>query len=141
MILAIGSDHRGFALKQHLISTLTHYQWQDYGAYDEQRSDYPPYAFAVSKAITSGQAQRGVLICGSGIGMSIAANRVQGIYAALSWNEESARIARLHDGANVLVLPSDFVTYDQACRMVEVWLSTDFLGGRYQDRLEDIDRT
>lgn len=139
MIIAIGSDHRGFALKTHLMKAFSEHQWLDVGAYGEERSDYPKFAFEVGQEIHEGRAERGVLICGSGIGMSIAANRVRGIYAALCWNEQVAQLAREHDGANVLVLPSDFISSDQAVAMLKAWLQANFRGGRYQQRLECID--
>ncbi len=139
MIIAIGSDHRGFDLKSYVIQVLPEHEWLDVGAHDAQRSDYPKFAFSVCQELMEGRAQRGILICGSGIGMSIAANRVRGIYAALCWNEEVARVAREHDGANVLVIPSDFVTPDLAKLMVIAWLKGTFLGGRHQERLESID--
>lgn len=139
MIIAIGSDHRGLDLKMYLQQVFPEHEWLDVGAHDAQRSDYPGFAFDVCQELIEGRAERGILICGSGIGMSIAANRVRGIYAALCWNEEIARLACEHDGANVLVLPSDFITPEQAKAMVVAWLNATFRGGRYQERLERID--
>lgn len=139
MIIAIGSDHRGFDLKSYLIQMFPEHEWLDVGAHDAQRSDYPRFAFDVCQELMEGRAERGILLCGSGIGMSIAANRVRGIYAALCWNEDVARLATEHDGANILVLPSDFVIPEQARAMVIAWLTAEFRGGRYQERLESID--
>jgi RpiB/LacA/LacB family sugar-phosphate isomerase len=138
--LSIGSDHRGFAHKQHIIAALSHLAWDDEGAYTVERSDYPVFAQKVCRALRDGRANQGILICGSGIGMAIAANRFPGIYAALCWNVEVARIAKEDDGSNVLVLPSDFVTLDQAVAMVEAWYHAKFKAGRYQGRLSMIDR-
>ncbi len=139
MIIAIGSDHRGYDLKKYLIEALPEHEWLDEGCYDTQKTDYPTFAFKVCEALKAERAERGVLICCSGIGMSIAANRLRGIYAALCWNEELARLACEHDGANVLVLPADFVSHEHARLMVNAWLNAEFLGGRYQERLESID--
>ena len=139
MILAIGSDHRGYALKTYLQKALPQHQWLDVGAHHEQRSDYPDFATQVCQALLQGDVERGILICGSGIGMAIAANRMPGIYAALCWNEVVARLASEHDGANILVLPSDFVTHEQALAIVQAWLGATFRGGRYQERLDRID--
>lgn len=139
MKISIGADHRGFALKKHLIDTLADYTWHDAGTFDDQRTDYPIFARKVCNDVSSGLASAGVLICGSGIGMAIAANRYKGIYAALCWNVAIAQVARQDDGSNLLVLPSDFVTPDQAVEMFEVWIGASFKGGRYQHRLDMID--
>ncbi len=139
MKISIGADHRGYHLKQELISKLTGYAWVDRGTTSIERTDYPLFARHVCKDLTDGAVEFGVLICGSGIGMSVAANRARKIYAALCWNEEITKIARSHDGANILVLPSDFISTDLALRLVEVFVSTSFLGERYQQRLSMID--
>jgi len=140
MKISIGADHRGFTLKKKLIDTLVDYTWHDAGAFDDQRTDYPIFARKVCNDISSGLASVGVLICGSGIGMAIAANRYKGIYAALCWNVAIAQVARQDDGSNLLVLPSDFVTPEQAVEMFKVWIGASFKGGRYQQRLDMIDR-
>lgn len=140
MKIAIGSDHRGYQLKSYLMQIFSEYIWLDEGSFDEQRTDYPAYAFKVCGVMQAGSVDHGILICGSGIGMAIAANRVRGIYAALCWNEAVAKVARAHDGANVLVLPADFITLEQAAAITKVWLNTTFLGGRYQERLTLIDQ-
>lgn len=140
MNIVIGADHRGFALKEHIKAFLSRYQWYDVGTSDAQRTDYPLYAQKACDYILQGRAERGVLICGSGIGMAIAANRYKGIYAGLCWNDTIARIAHEDDGTNVLVLPSDFLSEDDAVRLVLVWLNAPFKGGRYQDRLDMVDK-
>jgi len=146
MKIAIGADHKGYELKKKLIEHFGqddgqdgHYQWLDVGADSDQRTDYPIFAKKVCDAITSGQAQLGVLICGSGIGMSIAANRVKHIYAALCWNELVASAARQDDGANVLVLPANYVSFEQSIAIFNAWVNTKFKGGRYKDRLDMVD--
>jgi ribose 5-phosphate isomerase B len=140
MKLTIGSDHRGHALKKYLIESLPEVDWFDVGTDSESRVDYPEFAHKVCSEVISGSTDdRGILICGSGIGMSIAANRFPGIYAALCWDKDIAQVARMHDLANVLVLPADFISYEDSLSIVEHWLKTDFLGGRYQSRLDMID--
>lgn len=144
MKIAIGTDHRGFHMKLLLKEQLRTFkeqpiEWLDAGCFTAQRCDYPEFAVKVCQEVLKGTADCGVLICGSGVGMSIAANRFSGIYAALVWHEETAKLAKEHDGANVLVLPSDFVSTHDALAMVRAWLNASFLGGRYQARLTMID--
>jgi ribose 5-phosphate isomerase B len=143
LTLVIGTDHRGFAHKEYLKKMLVisgiSVQWIDVGAGDEKRSDYPVFARAAVQEMLSGRAQLGVLLCGSGVGMAIAANRYKKIYAALAWNEIVAQQSREDDNANILVLPADFVTPDQAVAMVQVWLQACFNGGRYQERVAMLD--
>ena len=140
MKICIGADHRGYELKKFLIDALPDYDWCDVGTHSSERTDYPIYARYVCTALIEGKAQYGVLICGSGEGMAIAANRFKGIYAALCWNKEIACIARQDDGTNVLALPSDFITQDQALVIFKAWIGAQFKGGRYQERLALIDQ-
>jgi ribose 5-phosphate isomerase B len=142
--IAIGSDHRGLSLKQSLIETIvSHHEyalvWHDVGCHNAVYADYPLYASSVCNALRNGLADYGILICGTGAGMSIAANRFSGIYAALVWNEETARLSKEHDNANIIVLPADFITSAEALVFVRTWLGAHFLGGRHQDRLALID--
>ena len=137
--LAIGSDHRGFLCKQKLV-TVASFSWIDVGTFDENVTDYPPFAKAVVDTIVSGKAEGGILLCGSGIGMSIAANRYKGIFAALVWNEAVVQAAKADDNANILVIPTDFVKPELAIAMVDLWQKTVFKGGRYQARLDLIDK-
>lgn len=140
--VAIGADHRGFVLKNMLQASLTKQDgiaWYDVGACDDARSDYPIFAAAVCKAILEQKASCGVLLCGTGVGMSIAANRFKGIYAGLAWNEEIARLGKQDDNVNVLVIPADYVTPQCAVDMVRAWHAASFLSGRYQHRLDLID--
>src|SRR5579872_7431460 len=144
MRLVIGADHRGFHLKlliqeQVRKSNGSPIEWQDAGCFTAERCDYPQFASAAVKEIKDGKAEGGILICGSGVGMSIAANRFSGIYAALVWNEQTAHLAKEHDGANILVLPADFISSHDAVTMVHSWLNAAFLGGRYLRRLEMVD--
>ncbi|MGQ9707768.1 MAG: ribose 5-phosphate isomerase B, partial [bacterium] len=103
MTIALGADHRGFTLKQELLHYLNRlgYKVKDQGTFSAESADYPDFAFAVARAVKSGRVQRGVLVCATGIGMSIAANKVRGVRAALCWNEKMARLARKHNNANV----------------------------------------
>ncbi len=138
--ISIGADHRGFALKKHLIKHFQEYVWSDQGTMSGQQTDYPIYAQHVCKEVLSHAADFGILLCGSGIGMSIAANRFKGIYAALCWNEEIARAARCHDKANILILATDFTTPEQAVAIVTAWLGSAFKGEHYQKRLDMLDK-
>jgi ribose 5-phosphate isomerase B len=139
MKISIGADHRGFALKTNIIEHGEEHEWLDVGTYSEQRTDYPIFSRRVCEDILSGNAECGIVLCGSGVGASIAANRFRGIYAALCWSVAIARLAKEDDNANVLVLPADFVTPDLALSIIDVWLKAEFKGGIYQRRLEMID--
>ncbi|MCB9493555.1 MAG: RpiB/LacA/LacB family sugar-phosphate isomerase [Epsilonproteobacteria bacterium] len=139
MKISIGADHRGYELKQHLITYFSAYSWIDQGATSEQRSDYPVFAKRVCNDLLQGKAEQGVLLCGSGVGISIAANRHKKIYAALCWSADIARLAREDDGANVLVLPADFITPEQAVEIFQQWHNASFKQGIYQKRLDMID--
>lgn len=141
--IVVGADHRGYAMKEYLkqtqLSTIYNLEWVDVGAYNDERSDYPFFAQEVAKLIVAGKASLGILLCGTGIGMAIAANRFKGIYAGLVWNEEVARLSKEDDNVNVLVLPSDFVSLNDAEKMVNVWLHASFKGEEYRERLCMID--
>jgi ribose 5-phosphate isomerase B len=140
MKIAIGADHRGFELKEFLKKQMSSIEWLDVGAFDTERSDYPTFAHEVAHKIMSGDVTHGILICGSGVGIAMAANRHQGIFAGVVWNDEVARAAKSHDNINVLVIPSDFVSAQEALRFVRIWLETKFKEGRYQERLDMIER-
>ena len=141
--ITIGADHRGVQLKSALISSvvLSHIdlEWIDIGCFEEDYCDYPLYAQQVAEAIRSGKATYGILICSTGVGMAMAANRFASIYAALAWNEAVAQLSREHDNSNVLVLPSDFVTIEPAIVMTTSWLMATFQKGRYQKRIKILD--
>jgi ribose 5-phosphate isomerase B len=137
--IAIGSDHRGLLYKQSIKKFLKTYQWIDVGTYQAERTDFPNYANKVAQLITAKEAVEGVLLCGSGNGMAIAANRHKGIYAALAFNSEIALLSRQHNNANILVIPSDFVSLEMALAMITAWQEGKFLGDRYQARIDMID--
>lgn len=143
MSIALGADHRGFACKESLKSQQSlgslALQWLDTGTFSQERTDYPIYARTVVSAIIAGKAQLGILFCGSGAGMAIAANRTPGIYAAVAWNVDVARAMRADDHVNVLVLPTDYISQEQAVAIVTAWLTTPCKQGRYSDRLAMID--
>ena len=139
--ISIGSDHAGFELKEKLISYLKSkgYQVFDKGCFSSERADYPDFGHAVAISVTNGETGTGILMCGSGVGISISANRHKGIRAALCWNSEIAKLSRQHNDANVLVLPARFMEADEAYRCADVFLSEQFEGGRHQARIEKIE--
>ncbi len=139
MKIAIGADHRGFEHKQSIIDTMASIDWLDVGAFNKERSDFPIFSKDVCKAIIQRKAEYGILLCGSGIGMSIAANRYQQIYAALVWNDAVAKSSKEHNHANVLVFPADYISSEDAVRMIKIWLAAEEFPGRYQERIDMID--
>lgn len=139
MIYAIGADHRGFAHKNYIKKMVSSIEWYDVGAYNEERSDYPLFAQKVCEQILHNAAQGGVLLCGSGIGMAIAANRYKKIYAGLVWDVDIAKQAKEHDAVNVLVIPTDYVSAEKSVAMIYAWHDALFKGGRYQERIAMID--
>jgi len=139
MKISIGADHRGYSLKKVIIEHFRHYEWLDVGTDSDQRTDFPIFAKRVCENIRQGTADCGVLLCGTGNGIAIAANRYKGIYAAVAWNDEIARLAKEHDNANVLVLPAAYLEPREAFAILDTWLQARFQGGRYQKRLAMID--
>jgi ribose 5-phosphate isomerase B len=137
MKIAIGADHAGFELKQQLGDALrkTGHEVCDFGTSSSESTDYPDYARSVARAVASGTAERGVLVCGSGVGMSIAANKVRGIRAALGVNVEEVRLTRAHNDANILTLGARFTEPAVAGQLVQAFLETPFEGGRHQRRV------
>lgn len=140
MRIAIGADHRGWALKNALVPWLASqgHEVSDEGTHDPQSVDYPDYAQRVATKVAQGQADRGILICATGVGMSIAANKVHGVRATTCSDPETARLCRLHNDVNVLCLPGDRLDPSAAERIVEVWLETPFEGGRHARRLAKV---
>lgn len=140
-LIPIAADHAGFAMKEQLKDELARlgYEPVDLGARSEEASDYPEFAHAVAQRVSSGEARRGVLLCGSGIGMDIVANRYSGVRAALAWQPEIAELSRKHNDSNVLVLPSRFMSSKDAAAALKSWLEADFEGGRHQRRVEKIE--
>jgi len=140
--IPIASDHAGFDMKQRLVGVLRDlgYEPQDLGATSATASDYPDFAHPLAQAVSQGEAKRGVLLCGSGIGMDIVANRYPHVRAGLAWNPEIAELSRRHNDSNILVLPSRFMSDDDAERSLRTWLETAFEGGRHGTRVDKIDR-
>lgn len=138
--IAIGSDHAGFELKEHLKRFLESkgFKVEDCGAYDEHRADYPDFARKVAEAVASGKVDNGLLMCGTGIGMSMAANKVQGIRAALCHDSYTARMAREHNDANILVIGGRLIGKALAEEIVTIFLETPFAGGRHARRVSKI---
>jgi len=137
--IIIGSDHRGCAMKAALKEFMQGLGMavEDAGPFTDAPADYPEFAAKVARAVASGACGRGILICGSGIGMSVTANKFRGIRAALCLDVQTAKMCRLHNDANVLVMGAS-VGIEQACRMARIWLETPFEGGRHQGRLDMI---
>ncbi|MFH1005847.1 MAG: ribose 5-phosphate isomerase B [Bacteroidota bacterium] len=140
MKLAIGSDHAGFSLKEKLIKYLLEkrYEVKDFGTYSEESTDYPDYAHLVARAVEEKKFDFGILLCGSGNGINMTANKHAGIRAALCWNRVLAKLARQHNDANILSLPARFIEEEEAKKCVDVFLSTSFESGRHERRVKKI---
>lgn len=139
--ISIGSDHGGFEYKDVIKNFLTNegYEVIDEGTYSKESCDYPEIAKQVAKKVSTGEVSRGILICGSGIGMSIAANKVKGIRAALCSETTSARLSREHNNSNVLCMGQRLIGETMAVEIVKVWMNTEFSGGRHQNRIDMIE--
>ena len=140
MRIALASDHAGYAEKERLKPLLTDLgvEFDDLGTASEESVDYPDYAKKVAEQIAEGRVEQGVLVCGSGTGMAITANKVPGVRAAVAWSEEIARLARQHNNANVLAIGARTTPPDDIPKIVRAWFSTDFEGGRHAARVEKI---
>ena len=140
MKIAIGADHAGFVYKSKIVEYLTSkgFEVQDFGTFSTDSVDFPDFAHPTASAVENGEAEFGILICGSGQGVNMTANKHQGIRSALCWNTDIARLTRQHNNANIIALPARFVALEYAIEMVEIFLSTDFEGGRHERRVEKI---
>ena len=140
MKIAIGSDHAGFELKEEIKKHLSRKRtdYKDFGTYNEESCDYSDYAEKVGAAVASGKYDLGVLVCGAGIGMSIAANKVRGIYAALVDNTYSAEMAKMHNNANVLVMPGRLIGKELGKQILEIFMEKEYEGGRHEKRLSKV---
>lgn len=138
--VAIGCDHAGFQYKENIVALLRDQGWkvEDHGAFSTDSVDYPDMAHPVAKAVANEQAAFGILICGSGNGVAITANKEARVRAALCWEQELAKLARAHNNANVLCLPARFVSEELAEKMVLDFIATPFEGGRHQNRVNKI---
>ncbi len=139
-MIAIGADHGGFKLKEQ-IKDYYKDEIKDFGAYNEERGlEEPKVAIAVAEAVTNGECDIGILICRSGIGMVMAANKVRKVRCALAYNDETALSAKEHNNANVLALGADFVSFEEAIKRIELWRNAKFLNGIYQERLAIVEK-
>jgi ribose 5-phosphate isomerase B len=140
--IPIASDHAGVEMKNRLVSELKKlgYDPVDLGSKDaSQPDDYPDYGHTVAREVSNGEVKRGILLCGSGVGMDIVANRYPGVRAALAWEPEIGALSRRHNDSNVLVLPARFMSDDDAVKTMKQWLDTKFEGGRHERRIQKID--
>lgn len=139
-MIAIGSDHAGYETKEKVKKYLESLgvSFKDFGTYSEESCDYPLFAKAVSLSVKSGESEKGILICGSGIGMSIAANKFSGICAALCKDEETSKLSRAHNNANVVCIGARTTDFEEIKKIVNAFLETPFEAGRHQRRLEQI---
>ena len=142
MKIAVGSDHRGYEVKRRIVSLLgrLNHEVIDVGPSSPDSVDYPDFAFEVAKRVSAGQVERGILICGTGIGMCIAANKVPRVRAAPCHDSITAEMSRRHNDANVLCLSADLLGDELIDRMIRIWLSTEFEGGRHARRVDKITR-
>lgn len=139
-MIAIGSDHAGYENKERLRELLQSlsYEYKDFGTFSTDSTDYPDYAHAVASAVSSGEFPTGILICGTGIGMAITANKHKGVRAAVVESVEAARLTRLHNNANILCLGARITPWDLSATIIQIFLTTEFEGGRHQRRVEKI---
>ncbi len=140
MKIVIGADHAGYEEKEKVKRQLDEMgiEYEDVGTNSTEAVDYPIYAQKVAEKVANGDGARGILVCGSGNGMQIAANKVHGIRAALAWNEETARLARQHNDANVLSVPARMISPEEVSKIIKSYLETDFDGGRHARRVDEI---
>lgn len=140
--IPIGSDHAGFEMKGHLATALAKmgYAVEDLGTYSPDSTDYADFAHSVAREVSSGEAKRGILLCGTGLGMSYAANRWPHVRAAVAWTPEVAKLAREHNDANILVIPARCISDAEGVKILEAWLNTPFEGGRHERRIAKIER-
>ena len=139
-MIALGADHAGFEVKEKIKALLNSMgmEFQDFGTNSTESTDYPDYAHKVAEAVSSGKAERAILVCGTGIGMSIVANKHNGVRAAVVESVNAAKLAREHNDANVLALGARITPWEQALEIIKTFLSTRFEGGRHQRRVEKI---
>lgn len=142
MKLAIGSDHAGYLLKEKIKEFLKKedIQFTDYGTFKEESTDYPEYAYKVGNSINNHEADMGVLICGTGLGMCISANKIKGIRAALVYNEDTAQLSRQHNNSNVICFGARTMEDKKVVDLLKLWLNTSFEGGRHEQRIELINK-
>jgi ribose 5-phosphate isomerase B len=140
IVIPIGADHAGFSLKEKVIQHLKirGFETKDFGCFSEESIDYPDFGHPVASMVEENVGMKGILICGSGNGINMTANKHQGVRGALCWKKEIAELARLHNNANIIALPARFITEEEAIEMIDVFLTTEFEGGRHQMRVNKI---
>ena len=140
MKIGICSDHAGFAWKSEIINYLSEkgYEIVDFGTHSIESMDYPDVAHLLGLAVSHGDVEKGIAMCGTGNGMAITLNKYPQVRAGLAWNEDIAALVKQHNNANVLVMPARFATFETALRMVDIWINTEFEGGRHQKRIDKI---
>ena len=140
-MIDLGSDHGGYKLKEEVKKYLDEIglEYKDFGTYNEDRVDYPIYAEEVAKSIQRKECDKGILICGTGFGVSITANKFKGIRCASCWNEDVAKLLKEHNNANIIALPGRFLTVSQAIVILRAWIASEFQGGRHTERLQMIE--
>lgn len=140
MKIAIGADHAGVLYKEKLVKYLTGkgIYIQDFGTFSTDSVDFPDFAHPTAEAVEKGEVDFGILLCGSGQGVNMTANKHKGVRSALCWNTDIARLTRMHNNANVIALPARFVAYEYAVEMIEIFLNTEFEGGRHEKRVGKI---
>ena len=139
-LIPIGADHAGFELKKAVMNHLESkgYELKDFGCYSEDSIDYPDFGHPVASLVEENKGMLGVIICGSGNGINMTANKHQGVRSALCWNNEIAQLAREHNDANIIALPARFITEEEALKMIDTFFSVEFEGGRHQRRVDKI---
>lgn len=140
-MIAIAADHGGYAMKEEIKKYLDEKEikYIDFGCESEERTDYPIYAKSAVKAIQNGECDKGILVCGTGFGMTIVANKFKGIRCASCWNEDVAKLLKEHNNANVIALPGRFINVSEAVAMIRTWLGAEFMEGRHASRLQMIE--
>tara|TARA_B110000003_G_scaffold2971_1_gene3215 strand:+ start:30163 stop:30603 length:441 start_codon:yes stop_codon:yes gene_type:complete len=138
--IGIACDHAGFEYKEEVVKHLTNkgLEVQDFGCYSDESVDYPDLAHQLSKKINDGDLELGIQFCGSGNGINMSANKHQGVRSALCWQEDIAQLARLHNNANICTMPARFISLEKALKIIDIFLATEFEGGRHQRRVDKI---
>ncbi len=141
--IALAADHAGFDEKEKIKKTLDELgvEYEDLGTTSSESVDYPDFAKALANKVAAGEFEQGILVCGSGTGMAIAANKIKGVRAAVAWQPDIARLAREHNNANVLALPGRFTTEEEAVEIVKAWFAADFEGGRHERRVNKLEES
>ena len=139
-MIALGSDHGGYKLKEEIKKYLDEIgiKYKDFGTNSDERCDYPEYAEKVAKSIQKNECDKGILVCGTGFGMSIVANKFKGIRCASCWNEDVAKLLKEHNDANIIALPGRFISVSQGIAILRTWIASEFSEGRHKERVQMI---